>query len=217
MDFLLFMFFGILETYAIYLLAFRFFRFEIDVVSIVFACVIASFISFSLREIYGYAGLDIFVQLILVFLFIWQLFKVHVFYSALLSVTGFITLSIIQTILLMALKLMGFMQDIPGSHSPSGYMLQVLTAGCVFLTSYFIQKKRLGFTFVPKSSYSTIAFTASNRMAIGIAMFSLFPLGLIYLLFNMQADQLFFLIPISLGAVLFALLHWANKRELRDE
>jgi hypothetical protein len=201
----------------LYFITFRLFKVEIYMFSILFASVIASFISFSLREIYGYATLDIIVQLLLTFLFIWQLFRVHVFYSALMSVTGFITLLVIQTGLFFVVNTFGFMQDTPTPNALSTHLLQLLSASIAFLISYFIRKKKLGFTFVPHSNHGSIQLTASNRHVLLIYISSLFPICLMYFLLDTRKNNLFFIIPISLGFILLALLYWANRRELSDD
>ncbi|MEW9698890.1 hypothetical protein [Paenibacillus sp. SI8] len=217
MDFLLFMVFSVMETSAMYYFMFRLFKMDIIPVSIFFASTVASVISFSLREIYYYPTLDIILQLLLTFLFLWQLCKVQMFYSALVSITGFVAVAAIQTGLFYIVHMIGFFQNPPEPNSTDTHILQLVSASIVILISVFIRKRRLGFTFVPLSNYQAFQFTASNRKAVFIYISSLFPICLVYFFLDKHTSRLFFIIPMSLGFILVALLSWANKREFSDD
>lgn len=79
LDFVLYMVFSVLESSALFYLAFKIFKLDIYPKEIVFAGLIMAFISYTLRNNYGLSKIDVFLQYTLTFLFIWLLFRIHIF------------------------------------------------------------------------------------------------------------------------------------------
>lgn len=79
LDFVLYMVFSILETSAMFYLAFKVFKIDVYPVEMIFASTIMAFVSFVLRNDYEMVLTDVLFQYLLTFCFMWLLFRIHIF------------------------------------------------------------------------------------------------------------------------------------------
>lgn len=79
LDFVLYMVFSILETTAMFYLAFKVFKIDVYPKEILFAGALMAFVSYVLRNDYGLILTDVAIQYLLTFCFLWLLFRIHIF------------------------------------------------------------------------------------------------------------------------------------------
>lgn len=217
MDFLLFMLFSVFETIALYYLTFALFRFELNPILIVFASMIASYISFTMREVYHLASLDVLLQLFLMFAFIWLLFRVHAFYAGVMAIMGFVAYVGLQILLYYLFGEFGLFSGVPGPSGLNIYILQIVTGSFAVLIGWLLYYKKLGFSFIPDGYWRNFKWKRANRLLFLLYIPAIIPLALLYFLLQMQSDHVVLAIPIFLGFVLMALLYWAYRKDFSND
>ncbi len=214
-DFILFMVFSIMETMAMYYLMFRLFKFDMSPVSIVFASAVASFISYTNRNVYEIQSLDVLVQIFLMFMFVWLLFKTHIFYAAIMTCTVYVGYVILQITYYFLLNGVGlFDSRLPISSAVGTYLLQIITACTTFLLGLWVKRNRKGFDFVPHSPYEVVKMNKINIVFLGLNLLSVSTLSLLYL--TNQIIQLFYL-PFALVLIMYFILYFAYKKDRTND
>ncbi|MCP3774748.1 hypothetical protein NLX71_15760 [Paenibacillus sp. MZ04-78.2] len=214
-DFILFMVFSIMETSMMYYLMFRLFKFDMYPVSIVFASAVASFFSYTIRNVYEIQSVDIPVQIFLMFMFVWLLFRTHFFYAAIMTCTVYVGYFILQIAYYFLLNGIGlFDSRLPIPSAIGTYLLQIATASTALLLGLWIKRNRKGFDFVPHSQYEVVKMNKINIAFLGLSLLSVSLMSLLYL--TNQIIQLFYL-PLALVLIMYFILYFAYKKDRSDD
>lgn len=165
LDFVLFMVFSILETYAMFYLAFKVFKIDVFHIEMIFASFIMAFLSFVIRVNYSWVELDIIVQYLLIFCFLWLLFRIHIFYSAILTGMTYQAYTFIQLIYALIFNKFGLLssQTFYGLDITT-YFLQFFTAVTAIITGYYVGYKRKGFDYVPDKPNGTVIISKREKI-----------------------------------------------------
>ncbi|HBS44638.1 MAG TPA: hypothetical protein DEA91_09635 [Paenibacillus sp.] len=210
-DFILFIIFSGLETYAIFFLAFKIFKIDLYHKEMVFASFIMGFFSYSLRTNYDLFQLDILSQYALMFCFMWLLFRIHPFYASILTGMAYQSYSVIQTSLYYLLK---FIAKLPltlmNYFSAKVFVLQLLSALTVICIGLYVGHKRIGFDFVPDKPDVKIKTTTNEKI---LFILNLPALIVITFLSYFVESFFFFLIPIFYGIILWGYLYLSYKKD----
>ncbi|PUA39516.1 hypothetical protein C8Z91_08805 [Paenibacillus elgii] len=216
-DFILFMVFSIMETMAMYYLMFRLFKFDMYPISIVFASAVASFISYTNRNVYEIQSIDVLVQIFLMFMFVWLLFRVHPFYAGIMTCSTYLGYVIIQATCYFILEVIGIFEIKALTNNIVGTnLLQTLTAFSAWLLGWWIKKGRKGFDFVPHSQFVMVKMSKINIMFIGMNALSVFVLSFVYNLFahdNMKLVYIFFVLIL----IMYCILYFSYKKDRSDD
>jgi hypothetical protein len=211
LDFILFMIFSILETYAMFFLAFKIFKIDLYHKEMVFASFIMGFFSYSIRIYHGMFPLDIFSQYALMFCFMWMLFRIHPFYASILTGIIYQTYSVIQTSLYYILKfIIKLPLTIPDYFSTNVFVLQLISALTVICIGMYVGHKRIGFDFVPDKPDVKIKPTPSEKILFTLNLPTLIVITSFIYFVN---SFFFFLIPIFYGIILWGYLYLSYKKD----
>lgn len=212
LDFVLYMVFSILETSAMFYLAFKVFKIDIYPVEIIFASTLMAFLSYVLRHDYKMVLTDVAVQYLLTFCFLWLLFKIHVFYAAIMTGLAYLAYMLVQSTCYFLLKISGvYYIDIP--FVPDNvYLLQLISAALTIIIAYSVGKQRKGFDFVPdKQNYKVnIAF---REIKLFILSAPALLIVIVMLILAQKYSQYFFLIPVIYAVLLYAYLYLSYKKD----
>lgn len=129
---------------------FRFRYFMRMKMHILMVCILLSYISYTTRTVYGLAIESTLIQVGLMTLFIWLLFRVQINYSLLMALTGHVAYGAIQFLLIFIFTYSGIfsLNDLEALKWPS-HILPITTSAIFFVISGLIIKKNWGFSFVP--------------------------------------------------------------------
>lgn len=119
-----------------------------------FVILLLPYISYANRFGFQQEGIDPLIQLGLLILFMWLLFRIQIFYAALISVSGFIMNLLTQTIVIFSLSSTGIIDRekvVTGSGADT-YLMQLVSCVAICLVALIIHKSNRGFSFVPTSS-----------------------------------------------------------------
>ncbi|MDF2714899.1 MAG: hypothetical protein K0R28_1824 [Paenibacillus sp.] len=208
MDVIIFLFFSMLEWFALILLTFALFRLEIrdHIGQLLFASFLLSLFSFMLFIVFELTLFATLIQPIVVFLFFWLLFKIPVFYAGLIVVNGYLAYLLINSIIYQVIGYIG-VESYPGT--PITYLIQFIAGILVFILTWSIHKLRIGYSFVQYGN-------STNSKGINRKLLQMTILGYVALASN---NMLYFgahkplLVLVSM-AVAFALLQfWTLKKE----
>ena len=204
-EFFLFMLFSVLECYSMYFLMFNVFKIDIFHKEIIFSSILMSGISFFVRVDYSFASLDVFLQITLMFLLVWMLFRIHIFYAIVMTITTYQAYMTIQT---------GFYY-ILGFNRPdhlSIYMLQIISAATACSIGWYVAKKRLGFDFIPDTPNYRLTLKTKDKILFLLTIPALFILtATIYITQNFQ--EWLILLPIVHGFILIGYLFISYRKD----
>ncbi|WP_339218894.1 hypothetical protein [Paenibacillus sp. FSL H8-0332] len=212
LDFVLYMVFSILETSAMFYLAFKVFKIDIYLIEIVFAGSLMAFVSFVLRHDYEMVLTDVFFQYLLTFCFLWLLFKIHVFYAAIMTGLAYLAYMLVQSTSYFILKLSGVYFIVIPFIPDNVYLLQLISAGLTIIIAYSVGKRRKGFDFVPdKQNYKVNIDFREIKLFILSAPALL--IVIVMLILAQRYSQYFFLIPMIYAVLLYAYLYLSYKKD----
>lgn len=217
MDFVLFMFFSVLEAVTLFYFMFRLFKFDMYYVSIIFAGLIMAFISYTMREVFHNTALDVVLQFFLILSFVWLMFRVHLFYAGVMTGIAYIGVTTVQTFIFYLANAFGLLTSDWNPFNIVIYLMQISSCLVIFLIGHFLHRKNIGFDFVPHSQYVKVKLNKRNR----IILLLYIPIVLSIFLINLQLlatnNSFLLLVPALLGIVLFSLLFWSYKRDRSDD
>ncbi|WP_342436332.1 hypothetical protein NSS79_23320 [Paenibacillus sp. FSL L8-0436] len=216
LDSVLFIVFSVLESTSLFYLAFKIFKIDLYPKEIVFAGLIMAFFSYCLRFNYSMSKTDVFLQYTLAFLFIWLLFRIHIFYAVIMTGMTYQAYMLIQSLLYLFMNLTGLVKMNFPSLSTGSYLLQLLTVTASLIIAYYIGKKRKGFDFVPDKPEGRIDIGKRDKILFALSIPSV--LLVILMLYLVEyLPNLFFLIPLLYGMLLFGYLYYSSQKNRGDE
>jgi hypothetical protein len=215
LNFVIFMVLSVLESTAMFFLTFKVFKIDLYVKEILFAGLIMGFISYVLRQDYGLAQLDIVTQYVLTFCFLWLLFRIHVFYAAIMTGLSYLAYMLIQSMYYLMMNLTGLYSLHFPSITVGIYILQFISAVTAIFVGLYISKRRKGFDFVPdkpnekvKIKLREIIIFALSIPSVGIVLLMIF--------LSQKFSQFFFLMPLAYGILLYGYLYFSYKKDRSD-
>lgn len=213
MEVIRFLLFSSLEWLALFILTFAMFKFPYRGFwgQIILCSVLLSFLSYVLFDVLDLRPLAPVIQLPLVIICTWQVFRVHLFYAALMTTYGYNGYALVQILFIVIMKGFGLtFQEI--ISPPFGYILQYATVGVSIAVGWIIHKRRWGFTFVPDFELIRV-----DLKGINLWLLLLIVLGHIqfvsYSFLATKSTEAFLLSAI----VLMLLLYFARKKEYSND
>ncbi|WP_213583786.1 hypothetical protein [Paenibacillus sp. J2TS4] len=198
---------------------FIFVLFKIDIYpkEMIFASLIMSFISYVLRTVYELPQMDVIVQVLLMFCFIWLLFKIHVFYAAILTGMAYQAYMFIQGLYYFIMDSAGlFDVGLPYILSICTFVLQTLSAATAIGIGYFLSIKRKGFDFVPDKPSGKIAVKTWEKVLFALNIPSVI-IVLLTMYFASNLSTLFFVVPLVNAIILYGYLYFAYKKDRAED
>jgi hypothetical protein len=173
---------------------------------VVFIALSLSYVSYSMRTAH-LTAITPMVQLLLFFVLIWMVLKVHPFYSIIMALSGFLAYALIQGILVFAVK---DWIDIRQAMTGPMYMVALVSSACSLGISYFLKRRRLGFAFVPHTEHVKVNMKSQENLALLItAIFSIVGVGIAFAFHMLKTDFIYMFILLLLlvlcGSLLFYL------------
>ncbi|OBZ18901.1 hypothetical protein A8L34_04955 [Bacillus sp. FJAT-27264] len=215
LDFVLFMFFSVIESSALFYFAFKVFKIDLYIKEMIFAGFIMAFFSYTIRIVYGLDEIDILVQYLLVFCFLWQLFRIHIFYAAIMTGMAYQTYMLIQSLVYLILNRTLITTLHVPTNSIRTYFLQCLSALLVFSIAFYVGKKRKGFDFIPDKPDGKINISRSEKILFTLSFPSITMVVLMLYLFN-NTSPYFSLMPLFYAIILYSYLYLSRKKNLGD-
>lgn len=217
MDLWLYIGFSMLENYAMFYLIFKLFKIDLFPKEMIFASLIMSFISYVLRTVYELPQVDVVVQVLLMFSFIWLLFKIHVFYAAILTGMTYQAYMLIQGLYYFIMDNAGvFESEIPYILGTSTFVLQTLSAATAIGIGYYVAMKRKGFDFVPDKPHGKITVKGWEKVLLILNIPSVV-IVLLTMYFATTFSAFFFIIPIVNATFVYGYLYFSYKKDRGED
>ncbi|MDF9840458.1 hypothetical protein M2105_001457 [Paenibacillus sp. PastF-1] len=214
LDFSIYMFFSVLETFAMFLLAFRVFKIDLYIIEIIFASLIMAFVSFVLRHDYSMALTDVVIQYLLTFCFLWLLFRIHAFYATIMTGLMYLSYMLLQSVCYLIMNFTGF-YSLPFPYTTMGVnILQCISASLTIFISFYINKHRKGFDFVPDKRSVRVQINSKEFILFALTLPSLLIIIFIFQI-SRQYSSFYFFLPLAYGALLCAYLYLSYKKDRR--
>lgn len=212
LDFSIYMFFSVLETFAMFLLAFRVFKIDLYITEMIFASLIMGFVSFVLRHNYGMALTDAVIQYLLTFCFLWLLFRVHIFYAVIMTGLTYLSYTLLQSICYMVMNFTGFYYLSFPYPTMGVNILQVVSASLTILIAHYLNLHRKGFDFVPDKPNERVKIQPHEFIIFALSLPSVL-MGIVMIQLSKQYSDFFFLIPLSYASLLYGYLYFSYKKD----
>ncbi|WP_195724303.1 hypothetical protein [Paenibacillus monticola] len=210
-DFVIYMVFSVMESYTMFLLAFKIFKIDVYPKEMLFAGFLLGCFSYVIRVDYQMVEIDIIVQYLLMFCFFWLLFRVHFFYAAILTGMTYQAYTFIQTFYIFILNKIGLFSSIAFyGRIIDSYVLQILSALTTILISIYIGKKRKGFDFIPDKPNGKINTSTREKLLFILNLPTVAIVISIMYLFN---SKFFYLIPLIYGVLLFCYIYLSYTKD----
>ncbi|MHA6530738.1 hypothetical protein [Paenibacillus sp. BAC0078] len=216
LEFVLYMVFSVLETYAMFYLAFKVFKIDMYVKETIFASLLMGFISYVLRHDYGLILTDVVIQYLLTFFFMWLLFRIHIFYAAIMNGLTYLSYMLIQSTCYLIMKFTGLYSLNFPFTSVGIYILQVASAVTALIIASFISRGRRGFDFVPDKQNEKVKIRSREVKIFAFSVPSIF-IVLLMLSLTKNYSQFFFLMPLAYGILLYGYLSLSYIKDRSDD
>ncbi|WP_310550170.1 hypothetical protein [Paenibacillus glufosinatiresistens] len=216
-EFVLFMVFSILEIYAMFALAFSVFKIDLYPFEMIFAGFIMGFFSYILRYDHGWVQVDIIVQYVLVFAFLWMLFKIHIFYAAVMTGFAYQAYTSIQTVFYFLMSKLGLLSvKFPSVSDLNTYILQVSTATVALLIAWYIRKKRIGFDFIPDKQTGKVEMETREVLLVSLNIPS-FAIILLTVYIANFINTILVILPMVYVLIFYIYVHFSYKKDRLHE
>lgn len=211
LNFVLFMVFSVMETYAMFYLGFKLFKIDVYPKEMIFAGVILAFFSYVIRANNQWIEVDLIIQYGLMFCFYWLLFRTHLFYAAILTGVTYQSYSFIQLVYISLLNGIGnFSFHTFYGMEISTYVMQILTSGTAIVVGYFVGRKRKGFDFIPDKPDGAI--TPTKREVL-MFILNLPTAAIIISIMHLYKSDYFLVVPLIYGFLLFCYIYLSYKKD----
>lgn len=215
-DFAVFMVMSVLESSAVFYLAFKIFKIDLYPKEIVFVGIVMAFISYVLRNTYQLSEMDVIVQYALMICFMWLLFRIHLFYAIIMTGMSYQLYMLIQSLLFLFMESLGI-SDFQFHHVTIGiYLLQVFNVAGAFGIGYWVGKRRKGFDFIPDKPDEKIHIGTQEKVLFILSVPSVLAV-LLMLRLAQNNSKLFFCVPLFYALILFGYLILSNKKNRGDD
>lgn len=213
LEFLLYVVFSTLETYAMFYLALRTFKIDIFNKEIIFSSLIMAFFSFVLRDEYNLIELDVLLQFVLLTCFLWLLLRIHLFYATIITGITYQAYSFIQTMCFFIMEQLGvFSLKSPYSINIMTFVLQIISALAAISAAIYIGKKRLGFDFVPDKQEGKVQIHTRDKILFALNIPSVaIVMSTMYFIQNLS--RFFILVPVTYALILYTYLHLSYQKD----
>ncbi len=212
LDFSIYMFFSVLETFAMFLLAFRVFKIDLYIPEIIFSGLIMGFVSFVLRHDYSMALTDVVIQYLLSFCFLWLLFRIHAFYAVIMTGLMYLSYMLLQSVCYLIMDFTGFFSLSFPFKTMGVNVLQCISASITILISYYINKHRKGFDFVPDKRSDRVKIKSKEFFIFALTLPSMLITIFIFQI-SQQYSSFHFLLPLAYGVLLYGYLYLSYKKD----
>ncbi|MFF2909934.1 hypothetical protein [Paenibacillus sp. NPDC057934] len=212
LDFVLFMFFSVIESFSMFLLSFRLFKIDLYIVEMLFASIIMAFISYVLRHDYSFPIIDIATQYFLTFCFFWMLFRIQVFYAVIITGIAYQSYMLIQSLLFLFMNQLGIYSLPFKEFSSISYLLQFLSSLITVIIGAMIANKRKGFDFIPDKPNGRIDITFKEKILFALSLPSILVV-MSTLFFASHLTRFFIVIPTAYALILYGYLYLSYKKD----
>lgn len=217
-DFMLYMVFSILEAGAMFYLMFKIFKIDLQPKEMLLSAAIMSFVSHTLRVVYELGTVDVAVQFLLMFCFTWMLFRIHVFYAAILTGMVYQAYFVIQTVYYFIFSQAGlFTSEIPVVTHNITYILQLVSAATALFTGWLLAKKRKGFDFVPDKPRGKLHLGRRDAVMLILTLPSFAVVLLTLYLTSSFGQEGYLAVPAVYAALLFGYLILSYQKDWDQE
>ncbi|RXZ77079.1 hypothetical protein EBB07_32865 [Paenibacillaceae bacterium] len=159
-----------IEYFSIFMLMFTLFRFQITerLATTLMVSIMMSQVSYITRLSSDIGELSSYIQLVLMILVVWILFRVPWYYSILMNFASFVIGFAIQgiTIFLLSLFQGVTLESIQGGDSMVSASVQLLCAVLVIAVSRLIYLMNFGFDYVPVDHRAYVQISGTNEVLI---------------------------------------------------
>ncbi|RKN77167.1 hypothetical protein [Paenibacillus ginsengarvi] len=158
MDVIVFLSVSMWEWFALILLIFALYRFEIGhhLGQLAFSGFLLAMCSYMLFIVFEFNLIALLVQPIAAFLFFWLMFKIPPLYASIIVINGYLAYCLVMSTLYLVTEQFG---AVITPSTSTNYAFHAMTGLILLLLTWFVVRFRLGFSFV---HYGDTGFTAPS-------------------------------------------------------
>jgi len=213
MNIFLYLFFSSIEWLALILLMFAMFKFRLQGYwgQVILTSAIMSLLSHFVFQVIEIRFLATTLQPPVIFLFLWQMFRIQIFYSGVMTIYGYMAYMALQTAVMLVATNFGISYESIVPNSLSLYVIQTFTILTTVIVLWLLHRFRIGYSFVPDYEYSPVILKGINFR---LLLLTLVGYGWIsvsyYITFSPITPTL---LKLLVFIILGVLLYYAQKKE----
>lgn len=216
MNAMIFIILSILEWTALLTLSFSMFLFQFRgyIAHIIFTSAILSSVSYLLYRVFDLAIVAPIIQLAIVFFFFWLMFRIHIFYAAIVTTYGYIGYLMVQLLIFLVpqwLNISSINETLSNEAMMNG--LQILSVIVCYIISAILIRYRIGFSFISDNEQEVITLKRENIYFLILIILSAITIALFYISATYGYSQVTFML---LSTVLGVLLYYALNKERKQ-
>ncbi|WP_027085185.1 hypothetical protein [Cohnella panacarvi] len=213
-EFLLDISVNIYEVIAVFAILLALFRFSLKDYfgSTIIAGVLMSQTSYINRLVFHMDSITPIFMLFWTFIFIWHVFRIHPFFATVMTVTGYLSYVLVQSVLILLLQIPFTFEQIttPLLHAK---LVQFASSSITLFIAYWLLKRRIGFSFVPDRMNEKIEIKGLNLwLLLACAVSCFFISGIAYIFINI--NFLFTTLTVAFMFSVIVLLNIAYRKEM---
>ena len=204
------------EYIAVLLLTFSIFRIRISgfYPHIILIAIMLGNVSYATRSDPTLSSWSPAIQTILFVVFVWLLFRIPIFYAAIMTTAGYAIYTIIQLLFLVIYQQFGWItfNDV-NSSDLKGYILPLSSVIVTFILIAMMKKKNFSMDWIPNSHRVRIALNRENAFFL-IMTIATFIISTLLLYWRSGEITVFYvIIAIILSAVLACFIYFSIKKD----
>jgi len=203
-DVFAFLFFSALEWLALIVLTFAIFKFQLPGYwgRLLLSAFLLSLMSHTILITLKWSAFGPLIQMPILFIYFWQIFRIPIFYAGLMVVNGYVLYSLIQAFIFIAYQLIG-LSIVP--NEPATFIAQTITAAVTFVMAWLLIRTNWGFTFVPDTDRVKMEWNRLNIRLVVMSILGYVALSIYYIAFFAGYPSF---IGLMVGTVVYVILQY---------
>jgi|GEM_PF-3136563 len=214
MVYLPFVFFSALEVIVLMLLGFVFFNIQFKgfYFHFIITGLLLGHISYAMRG-EGWGDFAPIVQLVLLILCIWGLFRIQIIYSAIITTSAYLYGFIVQTIVFFGGQALGLFNPENVSLILAGYLIPVSSICLTLITIRIIRQFDLAVDWIPNNYREKVKWNRTNRTYAFILVLSLVMYGVIFHVLSIGRISMYVILFFIIAGLFYILVDLARRRD----
>lgn len=203
-----------LEFYVNFILTLIIFRFSVRsyLNHTIFGSVLLSQLSFFLYNYSVTNSMAPVIQLIIIILFLWLMFRVQIFYACAMGIFGFLIYILIQSGIV-ALMSLGFTLEQINTDYAITKIMQLLTIVVSLLVGFLLHRKRIGFSFIPDNDRQKINWVKQNILLLISIIATLVIFPVIHYFVVSGTSLYFYIASVAVALIVGVFLYFTIRKE----
>ncbi|MBD2846242.1 hypothetical protein IDH44_13635 [Paenibacillus sp. IB182496] len=158
-------------------------------------------------------------QVVMFAILIWMLFRVHIFYSTIITTIGYASYALIQVLLVFIFTETGLisMQEVTEKLSFESYIVPLCSMVLMLLLTWLIKRYDFAIDWIPNTHRAKVVMRGENNVFLVLTLLTLAVLIVLYYVLVIGLAIYYISALLTIGCLIFVLLYLSKKRDELDD